>query len=298
MNELPVPLPAGACDCHLHVFGPHARFALAPGRSYTPPEATLADYEARAAALGLSRMVLVQPSPYGTDNACLLDALARAGGKARGIVALGPDRSDEGANDEAALAAMDAAGVRGVRVTLNAKGSDSPEAVAAAIARLGPRMAARGWHIQVFASLASIAGAAEAIRAAPVPVVLDHMGLARPGSVGGADFARLLSLLSDGRCWVKLSGADRITGSDADFAPALPVMRALADANSEHLVWGSDWPHTARHAGGADAGAPAAHRPLDDAALLRLLIDAVGTGTALTRILSDNPGRLYGFSPS
>src|SRR5690606_2361619 len=101
-----------------------------------------------------------------------------------------------------------------------------------------------GWHIQVFASLGSLAAAADVIRANPVPIVIDHMGLAKPCDLGTPAFNTLLDLLSSGRCWVKLSGADRSSGSDTDFSSAIPIMRALVAANSERLVWGSDWPHT------------------------------------------------------
>jgi predicted TIM-barrel fold metal-dependent hydrolase len=235
-------------------------------------------------------VVFVQPSPYGTDNACLLDVLLRMGGAARGIVAISPGTSD------ADLVAMDAVGARGVRVTLNAKGADSARAISEAIAGLAPRLAPLGWHIQIFASLASIAGAAESIRTSSVPVVFDHMALTKPGDLDGPAFQELKRLLATGTCWVKLSGADRITGSDTDFAPALPVICALAAANPDRLVWGTDWPHTGRHAGGAGSDMPLnSHRPLDDGALLSLLWRALGDGPVLRRVLADNPARLGGF---
>ncbi|MEP9379163.1 amidohydrolase family protein [Aquabacter sp. CN5-332] len=293
MTSLSFSMPAGACDCHMHVFGPEADFPLSPKRSYTPPPATLEDYLARAAALGLARVVFVQPSPYGVDNSCLLDALRRMGGAGRGIVAI------DASTQDADLAAMDAAGVRGVRVTLNAKGSDSAEAISGAIAGLVPRLAPLGWQIQIFASLASIAGAAESIRTAGVPLVFDHMALTKPGHLDSPAFQTLKELLSTGACWVKLSGADRVTGSDTDFAPAVPVMRALVAANPERVVWGSDWPHTGRHAGGAGGEMPLnPHRPLDDGALLSLLGEALGDAQLLRRVLVDNPARLYGFPPA
>jgi 2-pyrone-4,6-dicarboxylate lactonase len=68
-----------ACDCHAHVFGPYDRFPLAFDRPYTPPEASLADLRAMHARLGIDRVVIVAASPYATDNAALLDAVARLG---------------------------------------------------------------------------------------------------------------------------------------------------------------------------------------------------------------------------
>jgi predicted TIM-barrel fold metal-dependent hydrolase len=46
-----------------------------------PDDATPHDYRALMRRLGITRQVLVQPSAYGADNRCLLDALAAFGGK-------------------------------------------------------------------------------------------------------------------------------------------------------------------------------------------------------------------------
>ncbi len=78
-------VPPGACDCHVHVFGPAARYPLAPDRAYTPPEASLEDLLRTEEKLGMQRMVLVQPSVYGADNSCMLDALKALGSRARGV---------------------------------------------------------------------------------------------------------------------------------------------------------------------------------------------------------------------
>src|SRR5690606_25039033 len=83
-------MPAGACDCHVHVFGPTARFPFAPGRGYTPGSASAAELAAHQRTLGLDRVVVVQPSVYGTDNSCTLDAIARLGLSARGVAVIDP----------------------------------------------------------------------------------------------------------------------------------------------------------------------------------------------------------------
>jgi 2-pyrone-4,6-dicarboxylate lactonase len=71
-----IPLPPGTVDCHFHVFGPASEWPYAPGRSYTPPDATLADYEQLAQTFGIARSVIIQPSPYGMDNRRSLQAIA------------------------------------------------------------------------------------------------------------------------------------------------------------------------------------------------------------------------------
>jgi 2-pyrone-4,6-dicarboxylate lactonase len=146
--------PTGACDCHAHVFGPYDRFPLAADRPYTPPAASLDDLRAMHRAIGVERVVIVAASPYGTDNAALLDAVARLGEAGRGVVALDP--GDAGAD----LDAMHAAGVRGVRINLASVGAADPEAADAALRATAARVAGLGWHVDLHAGLDVIAALA------------------------------------------------------------------------------------------------------------------------------------------
>jgi len=104
-----VALPAHACDCHCHVFGPAARFPYAEPRSYTPEDAPIEAYLALLDRLGCERGVLVQPSAYGRDNAAMLDALAREPRRLRGVAVGGAELS------RATLNAWHKLGVRGLR---------------------------------------------------------------------------------------------------------------------------------------------------------------------------------------
>src|SRR3546814_10839994 len=96
------PLPPGACDAHAHVFGPDARFPLGEVRSYTPPEATADDHQAMLDVLSFQRAVIVQPTAYGDDNRCIMDAVARDPGRRR---AIGVATGEASADSLAALAA-------------------------------------------------------------------------------------------------------------------------------------------------------------------------------------------------
>jgi predicted TIM-barrel fold metal-dependent hydrolase len=284
-------VPPGACDCHMHVFGAADRYPPATQRVYTPTPATLSMWRAVAARIGLTRVVFVQPSAYGADNRAMLDALREMGPDGRGIAVL-----DDGA-PAAVLEPLAKAGVRGIRLNVKTHGNSDVGALRRRFLQWAERIGPLGWHIQVFADLPMVAAIADIIRTSPVPVVLDHMGGPSAALGLGQDgFRTLLDLLGAGRCWVKLSGAYRVSGRDPDFADSTPLARALAKANPEHVVWGTDWPHLGNHAAapGADAP-PAIYRDLDAGALLNLLAEAVGTGEAMRRILVDNPARLYGF---
>jgi len=286
------PLPANAADCHMHVFGPFDRYPLAAERSYNVDEAPLAAHEAMKRDVGLTRTVLVQASGYGTDNRSLIAALDELGPRGRGVVVVDADVS------ERELAALHEHGSRGVRlnlVTLKGRyGGDIP-GLLDVFAR---RIKDLGWHLQLFADGATIAALEPALARSPVAIVVDHMGLpdARAG-LGQAGFQALIRLLRGGPVWAKLAGADRITRATGRLADAVPFMQALADANVDRLVWGSDWPHIGFHAGTAVAHHDVlAYRPLDAGELLDVLITAVPDAVQREKILSANPARLYQFT--
>lgn len=284
-------LPQPACDCHMHVFGPAERYPPSPQRSYTPREAPLAEYDRMAAELDLQRLVLVQASAYGTDNRCMLDAIEAAGPRARGVVALDPAAGNE------TLKELDRRGVRGVRINFVSGGMSAPSLIKETFVGTARRIAELGWHVEMFTDLPRLAGLAAQLRASPVPIVIDHMGLAQ-GSLGVAQpgFDVLLDLVAAGNCWVKLSGAYRVSTQEPDFPDAGTLARQLIGANPERVLWGSDWPHTAPHPGKPMDNAPLIDfRPIDERRLMALLADWAGNAETLERILVRNPAGLYRF---
>lgn len=285
-------IPPHACDCHMHVFGPPDQYPSAAQRSYTPREAPLSDWRVVAKAIGLERVVLVQPSVYGTDNACIVNALREPGTSARGIAMIDPSTPDVALNE------LHEAGIRGIRLNPKSVGRHNVEELRARIVHTAERIAPLGWHLQIYADLALVTEVADAIRAASVPVVLDHMGGAKVTDNERA-LRPLLVLLSSGHCWVKLTGAYRVSDHEKDFSNSTPIARALVKANPERVVWGTDWPHTASHAETTHADAPVIEfRKLDDATLLDLMAEASGDEATFDRILVENPSRLYGFVPA
>jgi predicted TIM-barrel fold metal-dependent hydrolase len=295
MDVLPrepnVAVPRGATDCHMHIFGLQDRYPQSPTRTYTAPPASIARYRALAETLGLSRVVVVQPSAYGTDNSCTLDAVEALGGDARAVVGI------DAATSEEALDHMAARGARGVRLNAASQGLDEIYKVSELVSAIAQRIARLGWHLQIFTDLAVISGLAPLLRTLSVPVVFDHMGLAK-GELGleQPGFDALRELLATGRCWVKLSGAYRVSSREPDFPDAAPIIRALVVANPDRVVWGTDWPHTASHRHVASNTAPLiSYRSLDTAALLEQFAQYAGDTATLKKVLVDNPVALYGF---
>jgi 2-pyrone-4,6-dicarboxylate lactonase len=282
------PLPANAADCHCHVFGPYDHFPLAATRSYNVAEAPLAVHEAMKRDVGLERTVLVQASGYDTDNRSMVAALRELGPRGRGIAVVAPD-APERVFDE-----LHEAGVRGVRANFATMKSRYPDP-AGLVQAFAPRLEPRGWHLQIFGDDALIAALEPVLASSPVDVVIDHMAL--PDARKGLDqpgFQALLRLLRRGHVWAKLAGADRVTRHTGRLLDAVPFMQALAGANIERLVWGTDWPHIGFHGGAAvhhDGILP--YRPLDAGELLDVLATAIPDAQARAKILALNPAHLY-----
>ncbi len=272
-------LSRGSWDCHAHVFDP--RFPYAAGRDYSPGPATAEALRARHAAWGVDHAVLVQPSVYGTDNACLLDALCVLGPKARGVAVVDPDRISD---DE--LADMQRAGVRGIRVNLVAGGG---AAVDDPFARMARRLRGTGLFMQVYAPQERILDCRPVIETAEVPVVLDHFA-------GGASAVALEPLLRNAPVWVKLS-ADYRLSHDASIAEtaALDLIGGFHSLIPDRLIWGSDWPHTG---GGPERKRrpPTEIEPFRQVYSLsvpQIMADAGLDDSARTAILTTNPARLF-----
>lgn len=283
-------MPALACDCHTHVFGPSAHYPLSPDRNYMPGDALVADLLALHDGLQIDRVVIVHPSPYGSDNACTLDALRALGPRGRGVAVIDADTTD------AQLQAMHDVGVRGIRLNLETSGIHDPNFAAQQLRWAATRVAPLGWHLQMFTNLAVMASLRDVIAGLHTPVVFDHFCLAQ-AELGTAQphLDTLLALLASGQVWLKLSAPHRVS-ADPDGAVMTTLARTLIRHQPERLLWGSDWPHP-----GGRPGQPRlrdqveAFNPINDGHALNRLAAWVDDAATLSQILSTNPARLYDF---
>jgi len=273
-------MPARACDCHAHILGPAARYRYAPERVYTPPDCLLPDYLHMLDTVGVERAVLVQPSVYGADNTVMLEAMRTAGNRFRGVAVVEADVED----DE--LRKLHEAGVRGLRVNAvdvkDRKPGSLPLEELAALAR---RVAPLGWHMELLLHADEFPDLDRAFADFPVEVVLGHLGYMNLGKTPDEPgFQALLRLMKAGRAWVKLTGPYRISGEPLPYRDTIPFAHALLEANSERVVWGTDWPHVMLR------GAMP-----NDGELADVLSDWIPDARLRGRVLVTNPARLYGF---
>jgi predicted TIM-barrel fold metal-dependent hydrolase len=266
--------PANAADCHHHIYD--AKYPVDPKATLRPADALVEDYRALQRRIGTSRNVIVQPSTYGVDNRCVLDALAAFGPTARAVVVVNDTVTD------AELKRMHALGARGIRFNLAQAGATTPEMMEP----LSKRINDLGWHIQINAPAAKIMEVMPILERVPSPIVFDHLAhIPEPDGVSHPLFAKVRALIDKGRTWVKLSGAyaDTKVGPPT-YADSTAVARAYVAAAPERLVWGSDWPHPTEK-----------DKWPDDAVLFDLLSDWAPDEKIRNRILVDNPAVLYGF---
>lgn len=285
-------LPAESCDSHVHVFDP-GRFPYAAGRTYTPGTAAVADLLDFEGRLGIARVVLVQPSGYGTDNRCLVDALRQLGPqRARGVAVVDVDKA--GADE---IEHLHAAGVRSIRLNLEVKGEHDCGHAQAAVQKALKTVAGRKWAIQIHAGLHLIESLAGMLAGAETPIVLDHFaGLKAEKGLHQPGFEAVLNLLRKGNVYIKLSAPYRASKLP-DYADLQPFVRELAAADPSKLVWASDWPHTGSSSNrSGDLSTPEPFRLIDSGTLLDQLAGWIGDAAIWRQILVQNPAHLYGFS--
>jgi predicted TIM-barrel fold metal-dependent hydrolase len=268
-------LPAGATDCHMHLFGTASNYPYVAERDYTPSEAGVAAAKALYKTLGIGRVVAVQPSVYGTDNRCQLNFGAQLGLPFRAVIV---PPSDTSARD---LEDFHHKGVRGIRYILAHPGGLD----VADLEHSADSARERGWHLEFLLKPHQLLELAPRLAKLRCPVSFDHLAFMKADEgVAQPAFQALLALLQAGNSWVKLSGAYRVSGTADRYQAVLPLARKIMDTRPDRVVWGSDWPHVGQMV-----------KMPRTTPLVNLLQDWVPDEAARNRVLVDNAAMLYGF---
>ena len=268
--------PPGAVDAHCHVFGPQAQFPFSAKAKYLPQDAGPDLLFALRDRLGFARNVIVQASCHGTDNRATVDAIAKAGGLARGVAVVDPAISG------CELEQLHRDGIRGVRFNfLKRLVDDAPKDRFLDVAR---RIAPLGWHVVIYFEADILEELRPFLDAIPTLIVVDHMG--RPDvsqGPNGADmkaFRRLLDSRDD--VWTKVSCPDRLSAKGPPYDDFVAAVRPLVEDYPDRVLWGTDWPHP-----NMQDAIP------DDGALVDVIPRIAATDDLQRRLLVDNPMRLY-----
>ena len=284
-------VPSGATDCAVHVFGDPKRYPYWEGRTYTPEPATVAELRQFLQALRLDRVVVVQATPYGTDNTCVIESIRELGNQGRGVAII-----DE-KTTEASLDEMHRAGVRGIRLNLGNLGvtdiTAARQRLKVGVERTKNR---KFWSIQISGTPATFEALREELMAAPVPLVVDHFGgVAVERGIDQPGFGTIVNLVKSGKAYVKISNAENVS-RQPDLSDLAPFAKALISANPQRVVWGTAWPHpTAGAVPGRKSTDLALHVQTDDGKALNMLPAWVPDAAMRRMILVENPARLYEF---
>jgi 2-pyrone-4,6-dicarboxylate lactonase len=271
-----VPFPAGACDCHAHIFGPQDRYPLLPKTHFVPHENPLADYVRMLGILGCVRGVLVQPSVYGTDNSLITEALQSRAFDLRAVAVVAADITDR------ELEALHADGFRGIRINT---ASATPGLKLADAPKLAARIKPLGWHLQFFVNLRDMPQMEAELARLPIDIVIDHFArIATADGLNAPPYQALLRLLRRDNCWAKLMGPYFISDAFPHYPDIAPFARGMIAAAPDRVVWGSDWPHPSARA-----------KMPDEGDLADMLAEWAPDAAQYKKILVENPRRLYGF---
>ncbi|MET0222322.1 MAG: amidohydrolase family protein [Tardiphaga sp.] len=269
-------MPSGACDCHVHIFGPQAEFPFSEQRSYTPEDCTFDDLKALHAVLGVARAVIVHGGAHGTDNRVTLAALDRDPHGLRGVAVIpsGLPRRE--------LEDMHQRGMRGCRMSTVVSGGAS----FAHLRELADETFDLGWHLVLHFNRADeLVDVAPLLHEVRSPFVLDHLArISAAEGVDSAPFRTLLKLLDTDRCWIKLASLYRLSAEPYPHRDMLPMIHRVVAARPDRILWGSNWPH------------PICPVPMpNDGDLVDLIPLWIPDAAARQLALVDNPASLYGF---
>jgi 2-pyrone-4,6-dicarboxylate lactonase len=268
--------PRHACDAHCHVFGPASRFPFAADAAYLPPDAPFEALQKLHSVLGIQRAVIVHASCHGADMRVTLDAIARSGGRYRGTAII-----DETYGDEE-FQRMHDGGIRGVRFNFVKHLGGHPDM--GFFEKTTQKLRVLGWHLILHLDAKDLAELKPTLERLDIPFVIDHMArVTASGGLSQQPFRLLLELMRNDLCWVKISGAERVSSLGPPFTDALPFARALVAAAPDRVLWGTDWPH------------PNVKWMPNDGDLMDLFAAMVPDAAMQAKILVDNPARLYGF---
>jgi predicted TIM-barrel fold metal-dependent hydrolase len=272
-------VPTHACDTHAHVFGPGNTYPFIANGLYTPADALLSDFRHMLDTLGMERAVLVQPSIYGTNNDCMLAALAQDPKRLRGVAVI-PFEADTGTIER-----LHAQGVRGVRCNIVDLKTGAGELPLEPLRALANRIKPFGWHVEFLMHVDEFPELDRLLADFPVACSFGHLGYVPAAKgTGTKGFQALLRLMRDGKAWVKLTAPYRLTLSETPYADTDAFAHALVEAAPQRLLWGSDWPHVMVKS-----------KMPNDGRLFDVFAGWVPDAKTRHTILVDNPARLYGF---
>lgn len=268
--------PAGMVDTAIHIY--ESKYPIVPTATFKPPVASVEDYKKVCARVGIARTIVVQPTAYGTDNRCTLEAIEQMGPeRTRGVAVVDPSVSD------AELDRLTKAGIRGIRFFMMPGGVLSWDDVD----KLAPRVTAFGWTLNLQLDGRTFPDYEDRVKKWPGTLVIDHTGkFLEPVPVDHPGVKTIQRLLENGRTYLKLAGPYETSKKGPPLYEDVGALaKTFVKTAPERMMWASNWPMP---------NPPGGIKP-DDAAMLDIMLDWVPDEATRQKVLVDNAARLYGF---
>jgi len=280
--------PPLSCDTHLHVFGDPTTYPYSPNKRNVPPSVPLTEYMSQyrklAESFGIERMVFTQPSTYGQDNNCMLDAIKLCGNMAKGIADIDEDISDK------ELDKLNSSGVVGIRFNLGPPNrpveSGLLEKHLPRLLKLDARCSEIGWQLDILSPSWLIIDMLNVYESLKSKFTLAHFGmfLAKDGG-NQPNLLKMIDFLKNGpgNCYMKLTAPYRMA-SEPNFEDSAIIAKAFIEAVPDKIIWGSDYPYLSN-----------SHR-VNSINLFNLIPLWMPDKATQQKILVDNPAKLFGFT--
>jgi len=123
------------------------------------------------------------------------------------------------------------------------------------------------------------------IKRVKLPVIIDTWG--RVDQRKGPDDPAhkvLLDLITNHNVYVKIHGTNRFLERGVPYADMIRTARAWIAAAPDHILWGTDWPHS-------EVFQP--NKMPNDGDLIDMLLDYAPDEAMRRKILVENPARLF-----
>lgn len=228
-------------DSHVHVWtDDRTRYPRAAGeRDYEPARFTPEDLFRQTKPVGVTKVVLIQMSFYGTDNSYMLDCMRAHPGTFSGIGIV----DSTGSSPDRDMRNLAAQGVRGFRILPGASPSHWLDSAGMkAMWATGAKERLAMCTLVGPDALPSIGRMCE--KYPETPVVIDHLArIGADGKIRDADLRLLSGLAKHREVKVKVSAFYALGRKQDPYRDLVPMIRRVfEDYGPRRLMWGSDCP--------------------------------------------------------
>lgn len=281
-------------DSHVHIFSPKTA-DFSTSRSYTPATASVEMLEINMEKIGAKNVVLVQPSPYATNNSVVLNSILILGvERAKAVAVIDVEKCS--LQDLRELAKS---GVVAIRANLKTSGISDIKIAKTYLEKINTLMLGTDLALQLFMPIAMLYALKPILKNLGRPIILDHWAgikTSDPNYVAHAE--QLIEILALPNIILKTSGTCRATNYGNNLNSLDRYAPEFINTAKGRVIWGSDWPHTGKSSQRNDRPITQIEpfMEIDDCKNIEDIRRWAGSKKCFTQIMCDTPNALFGFN--